>query len=173
MLTAGHQMMARQAGASDDRTKEYRTKAAVILKLPLFVEWPAGTLDGHDHLDICVAQGTPFGPILDELVRGESSGGRALTTRTIAPGAPLDNCQLLVVSGTTDAAFSLLKQAASRPILTIGDRAGFLEDGGIVRLRVLDQHVRFDISAANAQRAGLRLSSQLLRLAGSVQGGPQ
>ncbi len=67
----------------------------------------------------------------------------------------------------------LLDDARSRPILTIGDDDRFLDDGGIIRLRVVEGRVRFDVNAAAAQQAGLRISSQLLQLALSVRGGGQ
>ena len=43
--------------------------------------------------------------------------------------------------------------------------------GGMVALRVVGGRLRFDIDAAAARKAGLRISSQLLRLALSVRGG--
>ena len=48
-----------------------------------------------------------------------------------------------------------------------------VDDGGIVRLRSVDGRIRFDIDVAAAQRAGLRVSSQLLQLALTVRGRPE
>lgn len=42
----------------------------------------------------------------------------------------------------------------------------------VVQLRVVESRVRFEIGATAAQQAGLRLSSQLLRLALNVRGAP-
>jgi hypothetical protein len=41
----------------------------------------------------------------------------------------------------------------------------------VVQLRLVGNRVRFHIDAGTAERAGLRLSAQLLRLAVSVRGG--
>jgi hypothetical protein len=61
---------------------------------------------------------------------------------------------------------------ANLPVLTVGDGDTFLDDGGVIQLRTLDRRVRFDISMSAAQHSRLRLSSQLLRLALEVRGGP-
>jgi hypothetical protein len=57
--------------------------------------------------------------------------------------------------------------------LTVGDERGFVDEGGMIALRVVDGRVRFDVNVTAARRAGLRLSSQLLQLAMSVRGGGQ
>jgi uncharacterized membrane protein len=46
----------------------------------------------------------------------------------------------------------------------------FTERGGMISLRLVGQKVRFDINMDAAERAGLKLSSQLLRLARVVYG---
>jgi hypothetical protein len=65
---------------------------------------------------------------------------------------------------------ALLQTAASRPVLTVSDDPHFLDQGGIVQLRVVQGRLRFDIDAGAAKRVGLQISSQLLRLAVSVRG---
>jgi hypothetical protein len=62
--------------------------------------------------------------------------------------------------------------AVGRPILTIGETDRFLDDGGIISLTLAERRVRFDVSASEARRAGLRISPQLLNLARSIRGGP-
>ena len=64
---------------------------------------------------------------------------------------------------------ALLRKVASLPVLTVGDSAD-LESSTIVTLRIVDGRVRFIVSMAAAERAGLRISSQLLRLALDVRG---
>ena len=53
-------------------------------------------------------------------------------------------------------------------VLTISDQAGFVQAGGMIGLRVEDNRVRFDVNLLAAQRAGLTMSSQMLKLAGQV-----
>ena len=148
-----------------------RLKAAVLSKFPQFVEWPAAALDGRTTVDICIATPDPFGQDLPDLVAGQTLNGRPFAAREVAREEDLDGCQVLYLPPRAPRGTDpLLLRARSLPILTVGDGPRFLDDGGIVALRVVDGRVRFDINATAAQRAGLRMSSQLLRLALSVRG---
>jgi hypothetical protein len=157
-------LLGQQVGA------EYRLKAAVVAKLPQFVDGPPEAWQQRDTLDLCVARPSPFGPVLETLVVGESLGGRRLAVREVDAGARPAGCHLLFIGGEPAAAARLVRDLVGQPVLTVGDRPGFLDAGGIVELRLVDGRVRFEISAASAERAGLRLSAQLLRLALVVRG---
>ncbi len=156
--------------ASAQPAPETKLKAAIISKFPQFIEWPPAALDGRGTLDLCVAPPDPFGADLDELVAGESIGERKLTVRRLAHDQDLAGCQVLVVAGAVSSRRAILQRAATMPILTVGDDPRFLDEGGMVRLRLVGGRVRFDVDAAAARRAGLRISSQLLQLAVDVRG---
>jgi hypothetical protein len=50
-------------------------------------------------------------------------------------------------------------------VLTVGETDAFLERGGVIAFAMEGGKLRFSINAAAADRAGLKLSSQLLKLA--------
>ena len=151
---------------------EYQLKAAFVSKFPEFTEWPEAALDGRDTVDLCVARPNPFGTALSELVTGEVLRGRRLVTRDIDSPAAIDHCQVLFVSGLPpNARRLLLARAATLPMLTVGDYPAFLDEGGIVSLRIVAGRVRFDVNVEASSRVGIRLGSQLLRLAANVRGG--
>jgi hypothetical protein len=152
--------------------EEYRLKAAFVYRFPQFVEWPPASWTGREALEICVSQPNPFGSSLAEFVEGESLKGKRFVVRQVTAKGPIESCHVLFVAQTPATTKSdLLARAASLPILTVGDSPRFLDLGGIINLRLVDRRVRFEINLAAADRAGLRLSSQLLRLAMTVRGG--
>jgi hypothetical protein len=59
---------------------------------------------------------------------------------------------------------------ARRPVLLVTDHPGALDDGSAVNFLIVDRRVRFEISLAAAQRAGLKVSSELLAVAAHVRG---
>jgi hypothetical protein len=67
----------------------------------------------------------------------------------------------------------ILGQLRDRPILTVGDTAGFCESGGIINLKATDSGLRLEINVEAGQRTGLQFSYKLLRLAKIVQGSRQ
>jgi hypothetical protein len=113
----------------------------------------------------------PFGTMLDELVQGEAIGGRRLSVRRV-DSSGLESCHVLYLSAAAADRAAVLQKVGARPVLTVSDAPHFLDEGGIIQLRVVDRRVRFEIDSAAASRANLRLSSQLLRLALAVRRGP-
>jgi YfiR/HmsC-like len=158
---------AQTQGVSD----EYRLKAAFVYRFPQFIEWPAAALADTATLDICVLRPNPFGADLEELVRGESIAGRPIRVREITQAENITGCHA-VFAPRGDNSEAILKAAAGRPVLTIGETDAFLDAGGIIALKVIDRRVRFDVNTANAEKVGLRLDAQLLSLAASVRRGP-
>ncbi len=90
---------------------------------------------------------------------------------TIANGQmdTLKKCHLLFICQSerknTKEIVDLLK---NNGVLTVADTQGFLEDGGIVNFVIEDNKVRFDINLTASEKAGLKIRSQLLRLAKKV-----
>jgi hypothetical protein len=151
-------------------SNEYRLKAAFIFQFPQFVDWPASALEGAEAVRICVARPNPFGSELSQLVRGESLKGRPIEFAEISEPNAVSGCHMLFL-GAEAPVRGLLKMASGRPVLTVGEGDRFLDDGGVIALRVVGRRIRFEISDANARASGLRISSQLLGLATAVRGG--
>jgi hypothetical protein len=139
---------------------EYQVKAVYLFNFAKFVEWPAEAQAGP--LTICVAGQNPFGDALDEALRGESVNNRSLTARVI-PG-PEPGCHVIFVPrGAATTAY--LRAARGAPTLTVGETPDFLAQGGIINFILEGGKVRFQIDSKAAERADLRISSHLLRLA--------
>jgi YfiR/HmsC-like len=145
---------------------EYRVKAAFLFNFAKFVEWPPESITGP--LQICVAGRNVFGDALVETVRGENINGRPLAVRVILEPEP--GCHIIFVPrGAATTAY--LRAARSSPSLTVGEVPEFLSMGGIINFTTDGPSVRFEIDAEAAERVGLRISSRLLRLGRSPNGG--
>ena len=163
----------RAISAAQSIDPEYHLKAAVVSKFPAFVEWPAAALDSRTTIDLCVARPNPFGAALTQLVSGELLRGRTMVTREVASGGDVGACHLLFVPRGSDIDTRvLIAGAAKHHVLTVGESPRFLEEGGIINLHLVEGRIRFEVDMVAANRAGVRLSSQLLRLATQVRGGP-
>ena len=153
---------------------ETRLEAAIVAKLVPFIDWPPGALEGRRSVDVCVTGSTSFTSDLEELESGETMKNLPVAVRRVDRERDVDGCHVLVLPSRPNSGASwrlLLRKASSLPILTISDDDRFLDDGGIVRLQIVDGHPRFDINDAVARRVGLRISSRLLGLAATVRRG--
>lgn len=160
-------------GAAIRAAPEKRLKAAILFNFAKYVEWPAGSFtDSSAPLSIGILGDDPFGDELDAIVAGRTIHGHSVTVKRGRTWDGLGNCHVLYISASEDERLpSLLPRLGEHPILTVGESAGFLRDGGIIRMFVDESRVRFEVNLGASTRAGLKLSSQMLQLARSVKGG--
>ncbi len=158
-------------GARPVRLGEYEAKAAFLFNITRFAEWPKEALpEAATPLLICVFGEDPFGPVLDEIVRGETSAGHPLAVRRVTLPAAARECHVLFCgAGEQDHLREILRVVAGRPVLTVGETASFLDQGGAVALRVDKERIAFDVDVDAASEARVKLSSKLLRLASNVR----
>jgi hypothetical protein len=157
------------AGVSlSSQANPQQVKAAFLTKFGQFVQWPSDLKAARSSFDICLAEGHPFGNLVQTLAAGLEVHGLDTVVREISRPETLPGCQILFASSPS-ADKPLLDRAAGLPILTVGDAPGFLEQGGIINLREVDGRVRFDVNLRNAARVNLQISTQLLRLALTVK----
>jgi hypothetical protein len=150
---------------------EYQVKAAFLYNFAKFVDWPSTAFRaGQNSLVICVVGEDPFGAALDEPIKGQSIGGRNLVVRRLKQIPRDEACHLAFISRSErDKLGQLLGAIKSSPFLTVGDDGNFIDQGGMINLVVEERKIRFEINLEAVDRAGLKISPELLRLAKSVR----
>jgi hypothetical protein len=142
---------------------EYQAKAAMLYNFPKFVEWPAGSRPGAL---LCVLGPDPFGSALDSLQ------GKPLRNAAVGIGRPgtaqaAQACHVLFIA-STDNLDRVLAGLGNAPVLTVGDSEGMAARGVMIELLQEGPRIAFKINLSAARRAGLTISSQLLKLAKEV-----
>ena len=151
---------------------EYEIKAIFLSKFASFVKWPVEMDDGPICIGVIGAD--PFGRFLDEGVQGQKINGREVQVRRFQSVAQVSRCHILFISSSEKGRLrEVLGQLQGKPLLTVGDLGGFCESGGVINLKVVDSGIRLEINTQAGERAGLRFSYKLLRLAKITQGGGQ
>jgi hypothetical protein len=149
--------------ADDVQRREDQFKAAYLFNFVKFVEWPSGV--AGDSLTVCFLGGEGVHEALASSIASKGVGARKLIARQLEPPATVENCEVLYA----DAASVDHSLAAGLPVLTVSDAPGFATHGGMIELFTENHRLRFVINVAHVNRAGLRISSDLLKLAASVQ----
>lgn len=157
------------AAAHAEVAAEYDVKAAFLYNFTKFVEWPRSAFaDDRGSLRICVVGEDPFGGSLQEVAGDEVASRKLILLHAARLDDPAD-CQVLFVSRSERKRLSsLLAAVRDAPVLTVADTPGFLEQGGIINFVLEGSKVRFEINQEAAERAGLTMSSKLMRLASRV-----
>lgn len=163
VLLAAIALTATRAHADHAQQREDQFKAAYLFNFVKFVEWPAHV--ATDTVTVCFLGGEGVREALANSIDGKRAGTRGLAIRRLEQPATAENCAVLYA----DAATVDTSIAAGRPVLTVSDAPQFAARGGMIQLFTENHRLRFAINVANANQAGLRISSDLLKLAASVQ----
>ena len=152
---------------------EQTAKAAIVFHLLQFVTWPE-TVNAAPFRIGVLGTGS-FEESLRDMVAGEKNGSRAIEVKREANIAALADCDLVFIEDTgREPLGRVLSALGSKPVLTVGETDGFVEAGGMIALRrTADRKLRLQVNLQSAQAAGFRISSQLLRVADVVKGGPR
>lgn len=152
-------------GARAADSIEYQLKAAFLYRFAQFTEWPAAALAGREQLTLCVLGEDPFGPALDGLA-GNPVQQRRLAVQRLSDPQQLGHCHIVFLGAMRPEVLSqVLRRSRQLPVLTVADHKSFATAGGMIQFVIVNNRVQFEINSAAAERAGLKLSSHLLKLA--------
>jgi len=147
---------------------EYEVKAAFLYNFTKFVKWPGHKAQGVTFV-VAVLGDDPFGDALDRTFDGKMILDRKVEIRRITRvDSPAGIGLLFVASSESPRLVQVLKAVEGQAVLTVGEMDRFTERGGMIGLRLASDVVKFDINLAEVEKAGLDMSSQLVRLARHV-----
>jgi len=160
------------ACAQSPSAKEYQVKAAFLYNFAKFVEWPASSFsDAAAPLRICVYGQDPFGPALHDIANDKSINGRKLEVDQVVDVPHARSCHILFIASSEKTSVQqILEGLRGAGVLTVADSKGFVGQGGMINFVLEDDRVKFEVSPAAAERAGLKISSKLLSVAKLVVG---
>jgi hypothetical protein len=149
------------------QASEVSLKSAFLYKFIHYAEWPPEALGGSgDPIAICVIGQDALAHELDSAVQGRTSQKRPVVVRRVEGSDPFSGCHVLFVGDPKAAPIDqVIARASAQPTLTVGDADGFARRGGMINFTRRGARLGFEINRAAVQRAGLDLSSQLLKLA--------
>lgn len=146
-------------------------QAAFLYHFAGFVRWPDTAFSTDTApLVIGVLGDDPFGPVLDDTVKGKKVKGRSVEIRRLQwnPGnrAKMGKCHILFVSASEQDRFDKIRAALDgQPVLLVGDTQNFAENGGMIGFVLKEDRMAFEVNRVAIERAELKVSSRLLKLA--------
>jgi len=143
-----------------------QVKAAQLYKLISFIEWPA---EAHSNdqspITIGILGEDPFGAAFEELLRVVKNKGRPIVIKHFKTPKELTFCHVLFIAASEKRNWSEIAQKIQgQSVLTVGDYEEFARQGGIIHFFIEDNSIRFEINLSAAERARMKISSQVLNL---------
>lgn len=149
---------------------EAALKVAFVYNFTKFTEWPATVLPKTAApLNVCALGRDPLGTAWNAL-EGKSAQGHPIAVRRAERVEDTRGCHLVFVAVEARAWPEVLKSLQAASILSVGDTEGFARAGGAIELNPIGNRMQFDVNLEATQRAGLKISSQVLKLARTVIG---
>ncbi len=169
-------LFASSSALGQQRPSEYQVEAAYLYNFGRFVEWPAkgATTPQNSSFTICVLGDDPFGHALDATLAGETIGNQKVTARRISGPQMAADCQILFISSSEANRLNKIIEALDKnAVLTVSDIPQFSQRQGMIQFVSEENRIRFEVNLTATQRAGLTLSSELLKVATAVRKNPQ
>jgi hypothetical protein len=173
--------------AETTTSREYQVKAAFLYNFTMFTDWPKEKIaDGNDPIVIGIIGDDPFDdafePVKNKKVKGKDvvikrfKGFEELKKSGEKDGSQpqpqiktLKKCHVLFICSSEKKGLGeIIDLVQDNNVLTVSDIEGFLEAGGIISFVMEEKKVNFEINNISAEKAGLKISSKLLRLAKRV-----
>ena len=149
------------------KASEQDLKAAIIINMAMFIEWPTQSSLPGDRLNVCFLANSPVAEALG------NAEGRTVRNRTVrvskVRAEGLRDCHVVYVSAADNAQMhEIIATLHNVPALTVGDSPDLFTRGTMLHLELSAGHIVFDVDLRSAQKARLQFSSKALRLARQV-----
>ena len=155
----------------DSQASETELKAAWLYNFVQHIEWPAGSFkDDKAPIVVAILGASPVEEPLARTIKGKSVQGRGVEIRRAAQPADLKGANIVFVP---DAEKERLEQAVAAvhgaKVLVVGETEGATRRGAAFNFYSEDSRIRFEANVDVATKAGLAVSSKLLKFARIVK----
>lgn len=146
---------------------ESEVKAAYLFNFARYVTWPEKAFASpSDPIRICVLADEVFRDTLAATIADKRVGDRRVLAESRTSSSQASDCHILFLKADRASAVADL---SSHAVFVVSDSPGFAASGGTANFVLADNKVRFEINPGAVDRAGLQISSRLLRLAKIVE----
>lgn len=146
-----------------------QVEAAFLRNFARYVTWPAHSFaEERSPWNICILGRDPFGEVLEQTFKGRTEQGRPFETFRAEALDQLPSCQIVFVAYKQVAKRrAALTELRNRPVLTVGDAPGFLQEGGIIQFQVED-YVKMGVNLDQARSVSLKIHTKMLEVTHEV-----
>ncbi len=150
--------------AKEPVTKEHLLKAAFVYNFLKFVRLPKDS----SEITICIEGNSPMGEALKSL-EGKRVNDQVIRLKECSVHCDPKACQVLfLANGSEKRIKEMVKGCEKDGILTISDLPEAVDNGVMIGLVRIEGKIRFEVNLRSAQKAGIFISSKLLRLSQRV-----
>ncbi len=163
------------ADAAPKPLDEYQIKAAFLYNFAKFIQWPEQSqTDPETPFTFCFLS-KKFMPQLSADLENHTIGGHDITVQHLQTWKNVSKqCQVVFIHRSMESeAKNVIKLLRGHPVLTVGDEIELASKGGVINFNKTNNKIRFEVNIDAAQSQGLKISSEMLKLAQVIKSNHQ
>ena len=142
--------------------EESRLKAAFIYNFTKYIDWD---ISNADEFTIGVLGSSNIYSSLLEIARTKTVNEKRIVIRHFNRPEEIINCNILFISANSLHSPEPILSKVGKGTLTVSEESGFAEQGTAFYFVVINDKLKFEANVKSINAAGLKASSQLLKLA--------
>lgn len=143
---------------------EASLKAVFIYNFTRYVEWDSTSNADHDFI-IGVIGSSPVANALTEIAASSRVNNRRIFVQHYTKPDEIGHCHLLFIPQNTPYSLPSILERVGKGVLTVGEEPGMAKQGAALNLVIVNDKLKFEANLKSIFLAGLKASSQLLKLA--------
>lgn len=150
---------------SGSYAQNYQLHSVYIYSFIRYVQWPDG--ETSDDFVIGVIGDSPLIPHLERMAEVKKAGTRNIVIKKFTTVNDAESsCDVLFLSKEAGNQLQpLLQKVGSESVLVITEAEGMAREGSCINFVIRDGKLAFELNKAAMERAGLKVSTELSRLA--------
>ena len=142
-----------------------KEKVLQLERIAQFVEWPKNSMDSQSKtFNITVIGKNPFGSELEEIYKKRRIKDNKVNIRYVSTVKEIADTDLLFISNSKKNDLEkIISYTENKPILTVGDTAGFAQQGVHINFFYEKVKIRLEINLVEARKSGFTVSPELLK----------
>lgn len=148
--------------------KEFQVRYAYLYSFALMTKWPDETFRSTgDEFVIAVVGETPYRSDLNRVAETKKIRERNIRIVDVASAGAIPPCQVVYFPELVPPAQreALVRELRGKPVLTVGEAAGFANSGGVIRFFLEADNVRFELNPTAAAAQQLAVDPRMTKLA--------
>lgn len=151
-------------GQSRTEAEELNLKAAFIYNFTRFIEWDDDVFP--NEFTIGILGNSMIEDPLQEIARSHKATNKEIKIKRFNSINEIEKCNILFISKSFKAPLTdLLTKTDLKKTLIIGEKTDYAKLGACINFVIVDKKLKFEVNKKALTDAGLKVSSQLLKLA--------
>ncbi len=142
--------------------EESSLKAAFVYNFTKYIDWDA---DSANEFSIGVLGSSPIYESLKEIVATKTVNNKKIVLKHFNNPDEITFCNVLFISLNSPFSLPSVLSKVGKGTLTISEQEGYAEQGTAFNFVVVNDKLKFEANVKSIIAAGLKASSQLLKLA--------